>query len=171
MLVIPLLSTVIAIGVIPYVSNWAYWASLEYKKKRRTMKEDYEKGRILTFEESAKIINDLNQSEEKFLKIIAQKEDASDEEDEVIENSDIQALIDSGDLNAEEEAELREYLARQDEDDEEPKEINLDEVRSMLENNELDSEEEQELSAYLKSKEQVVKKPKTFIKSDDVYLN
>ena len=74
MLVIPLLSTVIAIGVIPYVSNWAYWASLEYKKKRRTMKEDYEKGRILTFEESAKIINDLNQSEEKFLKIIAQKE-------------------------------------------------------------------------------------------------
>ena len=38
------------------------------------MKEDYEKGRILTFEESAKIINDLNQSEEKFLKIIAQKE-------------------------------------------------------------------------------------------------
>lgn len=70
----PAASTAIIIGLVPLLSNGAYWLTLEYQQWRTNKKREYEKDRLLTIEESTAILNDMALAEEKFVKTINKKD-------------------------------------------------------------------------------------------------
>ena len=62
----PLLSTVILLTLIPFVSNGAYWLSLKFEKWRVDNKNEIEKKQLLTLEQSIQLRGQIIESERKF---------------------------------------------------------------------------------------------------------
>lgn len=70
----PLLSTVILITLVPFISNGAYWLTFKFKKWRIDQKNLIEKKQLLTLEQSIQIREELLEQEAKFEKSLSNKE-------------------------------------------------------------------------------------------------
>jgi hypothetical protein len=70
----PLASTILLILVVPFISNGAYWISLKFDKWRHDKKNEIEKNRLLTVEQSAQILSETARVQEEFGRIISQKD-------------------------------------------------------------------------------------------------
>lgn len=70
----PILSTVIIITLMPFVSNAAFWFSLKFEKWKYDQKNAIERSKLLTIEQSIQIRNEIFQQEEQFSKVLLQKD-------------------------------------------------------------------------------------------------
>jgi hypothetical protein len=71
----PLLSTLILLTLIPFVSNGAYWLSLKFEKWRVDNKNEIEKKQLLTLEQSIQLRGQIIESERKFDSLLQNKND------------------------------------------------------------------------------------------------
>lgn len=71
----PILSTVILLTLIPFVSNGAYWLSLKFEKWRVDNKNEIEKKQLLTLEQSIQLRGQIIESERKFDSLLQNKND------------------------------------------------------------------------------------------------
>ncbi|MDP5198565.1 hypothetical protein [Flavobacterium sp. DG2-3] len=69
----PLISTVILLTVIPFLTNGAYWLDLKFTTWRINQKNDIEGKKLLTLEQSIKLRSDLRELEENFEKLLERK--------------------------------------------------------------------------------------------------
>lgn len=65
---LPLISSALLITVVPFISNGAYWLSLKFDKWRSDKKNEIERSKLLTLEQSIQIRNEMSEQEEKFKK-------------------------------------------------------------------------------------------------------
>ena len=70
----PLLSTLILITLIPFISNGAFWLSLNFEKWRVNSKNKIEKKQLLTLEQSLQLRQQLLDYERKFESLLNQKD-------------------------------------------------------------------------------------------------
>tara|TARA_R110001592_G_scaffold4080_1_gene22866 strand:- start:1566 stop:2330 length:765 start_codon:yes stop_codon:yes gene_type:complete len=71
----PLLSTLILLTVIPFISNGAYWLSLKFEKWRVDNKNEIEKKQLLTLEQSIQLRGQIIESERNFDSLLQNKND------------------------------------------------------------------------------------------------
>tara|TARA_R110000764_G_scaffold240099_1_gene342530 strand:- start:57 stop:821 length:765 start_codon:yes stop_codon:yes gene_type:complete len=71
----PLLSTLILLTIIPFISNGAYWLSLKFEKWRVDNKNAIEKKQLLTLEQSIQLREQIIDSERKFDSLLQNKND------------------------------------------------------------------------------------------------
>lgn len=69
----PLISSLLLITLIPFVSNGAYWLSLKFNKWKRDEKIKIEMKQLLTLEQSIELREQLSKQEEKFEKLLENK--------------------------------------------------------------------------------------------------
>lgn len=70
----PIISTIILITIMPLIANGAYWLSLRYDKWKYDKKNEVERSKLLTIEQSIQIRNEISEQEERFSKLVAQKD-------------------------------------------------------------------------------------------------
>jgi hypothetical protein len=71
----PLLSTLLLLTLIPFISNGAYWLSLKFEKWRVDSKNEIEKKQLLTLEQSIQLREQIIDSERKFDSLLQNKND------------------------------------------------------------------------------------------------
>ena len=81
----PLLSTLILLTVIPFISNGAYWLSLKFEKWRVDNKNEIEKKQLLTLEQSIQLREQIIESERKFDSLLQNKNDEIEQLKGIIE--------------------------------------------------------------------------------------
>lgn len=69
----PLISTVILITIIPFVSNGAYWISIMFLKWKKDKKNEVEKNQLLSLEQSINLREQIANQELKFATLIEDK--------------------------------------------------------------------------------------------------
>ncbi|MCD0464233.1 hypothetical protein [Flavobacterium sp. ENC] len=69
----PLISTLILLTIIPFVTNGAYWLDLKFTTWRVNQKNEIEGKRLLTLEQSIKLRSELRELEENFEKLLDKK--------------------------------------------------------------------------------------------------
>ena len=69
----PLISTIILITIIPFFVNGAYWVSLSFANWRLTQKNLIEKKQLLTVEQSIELREQILKQEERFSKLVDDK--------------------------------------------------------------------------------------------------
>lgn len=69
----PLISTVLLLTVFPFISNGAYWLSMMFNNWRIQQKNIIEKKQLLTVEQSIELREQILQQEERFSKLILDK--------------------------------------------------------------------------------------------------
>lgn len=74
----PLLSVLVLITVVPFISNGAFWFSLKFKKWRVDQKNEIEKKQLITVEQSISIRTELRDKEIEFEKVLTKKNDEVD---------------------------------------------------------------------------------------------
>lgn len=73
-LLIPFLISFGVLGIIPIISNGAFWLSLKYKVWKINKKREIEKPVLLTFKESVELKEEIQSQEEKFYKLNIEKD-------------------------------------------------------------------------------------------------
>lgn len=71
----PLISTLVLITLIPFVSNGAYWLYLKFNRWKIDKKNEVEKKQLLSFEKSLAIRKELKDKEIEFEKLLSDKEE------------------------------------------------------------------------------------------------
>jgi hypothetical protein len=71
----PLLSTLILLTLIPFLSNGAYWLSLKFEKWKVDSKNKIEKQQLLTLAQSIELRGQIIESERKFESLLQNKND------------------------------------------------------------------------------------------------
>lgn len=69
----PLLSTLVLLTLVPFISNGAYWLSLKFNKWKRDEKMKIEMKQLLTIEQSIELREQLSMQEERFEKLLENK--------------------------------------------------------------------------------------------------
>lgn len=72
-LVLPMLSALILITIVPFLSNGAYWLSLTFNKWRIDQKNIIDKKQLLSIEQSIELREEISKQEERFAKFIENK--------------------------------------------------------------------------------------------------
>lgn len=70
----PILSTIILITIIPFISNGAYWISLKFEQWRIDNKHKIERKQLLTLEQSIQLREQLLDYEKKFETLLKEKD-------------------------------------------------------------------------------------------------
>lgn len=70
----PILSTIIIITVIPFLSNGAFWLNLKFKKWRVDEKNKIEDKQLLSIEQSIDIRKELREKEKDFQELLSKKD-------------------------------------------------------------------------------------------------
>ena len=70
----PLISTVVFVCIVPFLSNGAYWLSLKFNKWRIDKRNSVEQKQLLTLEQSSALRNELLVTEKKSQELIEAKE-------------------------------------------------------------------------------------------------
>jgi len=83
----PLLSTLILLTLIPFVSNGAYWLSLKFEKWRIDNKNEIEKKQLLTLEQSIQLREQIIESEKRFDTLLQDKNDEIRQLKELVDQS------------------------------------------------------------------------------------
>ena len=69
----PLVSTIVFLTLIPFISNGAYWLSLKFNKWKIEQKNQIENKQLLTVEQSIQLREDIRNQEDRFNKILEDK--------------------------------------------------------------------------------------------------
>jgi hypothetical protein len=69
----PLISTLILLTIIPFISNGAYWLNLKFDNWRKNKKSEVEKKQLLSLEQSIEIREQLLNQENRFEKLLENK--------------------------------------------------------------------------------------------------
>ncbi len=69
----PLISTVLLLTIVPFISNGAYWLSLRFIKWRREQKNKVELKQLLTLEQSIELREQIFNQEKRIEKILTDK--------------------------------------------------------------------------------------------------
>lgn len=72
-LIYPLLSTVVLITIIPFLSNGAFWLSLNFNKWKVDQKNIVDKKQLLSLEQSILLREEISKQEERFGKLVETK--------------------------------------------------------------------------------------------------
>jgi len=72
-LIYPLISTLVIITIIPFVSNGTFWLSLKFNKWKVDQKNIVEKKQLLTLEQSISLREEIAKQEERFGKLVENK--------------------------------------------------------------------------------------------------
>ena len=83
----PILSTIILITIIPFISNGAYWISLKFEQWRIDNKHKIERKQLLTLEQSIQLREQLLDYEKKFETLLKEKDEEIKELKLLIEKS------------------------------------------------------------------------------------
>ncbi len=70
----PIVSTILIIGIVPFITNTAYWITLLFDQWRLNKKIGVEKKQLLTLEQSLQIRAEMQSSEEKYEKLLQNKD-------------------------------------------------------------------------------------------------
>ncbi|WP_372640228.1 hypothetical protein [Ancylomarina sp.] len=70
----PLLSTLVLITLIPFVTNGAYWLHLKFNQWKINQKNEIEKKQLLTLAQSIEIRRELKEKETEFDELLSKKE-------------------------------------------------------------------------------------------------
>lgn len=70
---LPIMSTIVLLTIIPFVSNGAYWLSIKFNKWKVDQKNSVDKKQLLTIEQSIELREEVSKQEEKFIKLIENK--------------------------------------------------------------------------------------------------
>lgn len=84
---VPIISTIILITIIPFISNGAYWISLKFEQWRIDNKHIIERKQLLTLEQSIQLREQLLDYEKKFETLLKQKDEEIRELKLLIEKS------------------------------------------------------------------------------------
>ena len=71
----PLISTILILTLVPFLTNGAYWITLIFDEWRNTKKNEIEGKRLLTLEQSIMLRTELQDQEESFDKLLKGKND------------------------------------------------------------------------------------------------
>ncbi|MCX6246177.1 MAG: hypothetical protein NTW10_00450 [Bacteroidetes bacterium] len=71
----PLISTLIILTLLPFVTNGAYWITLYFDTWRIKKKNDIEKNQLLTLEQSVQLRMEVQSIQEKFDKLVTSKDE------------------------------------------------------------------------------------------------
>jgi len=71
--VYPILSTIILLTVIPFLSNGAFWLSLKFNKWKVDQKNVVDKKKLLSLEQSINLREEIARQEERFAKLVDNK--------------------------------------------------------------------------------------------------
>ncbi|TMU57119.1 hypothetical protein [Flagellimonas algicola] len=71
----PLISTVILITIIPFISNGAYWLNLRFSQWKIDQKKIIEKKQLLSIEQSIKLREQFSDMEKRFDNLLSEKND------------------------------------------------------------------------------------------------
>lgn len=71
----PLISTIVLLTIIPFITNGAYWLSLKFQQWRLDQKNVIERKQLLTIEQSIQLREEISIQEEKFEKFLKEKSD------------------------------------------------------------------------------------------------
>jgi hypothetical protein len=69
----PLISTIILLTVVPFITNGAYWLSLQFTKWRKDQKIKIDKQQLLTLEQSMELREQVLEQEIRFDKLLKNK--------------------------------------------------------------------------------------------------
>jgi hypothetical protein len=69
----PILSTIILITLVPFLSNGAYWMSIKFLKWKKDIKNEIEKNQLLSIEQSTQLREQIANQELRFLNLIDNK--------------------------------------------------------------------------------------------------
>lgn len=70
----PLASVVVLLTIIPFITNGAYWLSLKFDKWRYDKRAEIENKQLLTIEQSLSLRMEMREQEERFGRIMSNKE-------------------------------------------------------------------------------------------------
>lgn len=82
----PIVSTIIILTIIPFISNGAYWLSLKFKKWRIEQKNIVEKKQLLSIEQSIQLREQIMNMDKKFESILSGKNNEISQLNLLIEN-------------------------------------------------------------------------------------
>ncbi|OIV42758.1 hypothetical protein [Flavobacterium johnsoniae] len=71
--IFPLLSSIIIITLVPFMTNGAYWLSLKFNKWRVDQKKIVDRKQLLTIEQSIELREQISKQEERFAKLVDDK--------------------------------------------------------------------------------------------------
>jgi len=97
----PLISTVVLITIIPFLVNGAYWVSLSFANWRLTQKNLIEKKQLLTVEQSIELREQILKQEERFSKLVDDKNLEIEQLKEIINDYDSSKTTTIEDTNEE----------------------------------------------------------------------
>jgi hypothetical protein len=100
----PILSTIILLTIIPFVSNGAYWLSLKFEKWRVDNKNEIEKKQLLTLEQSIQLREQIIESERKFDSLLQNKNDEIKQLKGIIEEKESGKNVKTGFIEKDSEA-------------------------------------------------------------------
>lgn len=101
LLTYPLISTAILITLIPFLANGTYWISLSFANWRLTQKNLIEKKQMLTVEQSIELREQILKQEERFSKLVDDKNLEIEQLNKIISNHD-STVTETKDINNEE---------------------------------------------------------------------
>jgi len=74
LIIYPILSTLVILLIIPFISNGAYWTNLKFKNWRQKKRNNIENKQLLTLEQSIEIRKELKQKEFEYEEILQKRE-------------------------------------------------------------------------------------------------
>ncbi len=88
----PLVSTLLLLTLIPFISNGAYWLNLKFEKWKKDKKNQVEKKQLLTVEQSMEIREQLLNQENRFEKLLEDKNNEINQLRTIIDESQSKSL-------------------------------------------------------------------------------
>ncbi|MBN1971553.1 MAG: hypothetical protein JW870_19470 [Candidatus Delongbacteria bacterium] len=86
LLIYPLISTIVLLTVVPFISNGAYWLSLKFNKWKKDKKIAIEMKQLLTLEQSMELREQIAEQEERFEKLLENRNQEIKQLKVIIEN-------------------------------------------------------------------------------------
>lgn len=117
----PLISTVVLLTLTPFLVNGSYWISLSFANWRLNQKNLIEKKQLLTVEQSIELREQILKQEERFLKLVEDKNLEIEQLKEIIseyDSSKVETIEDNND-------ELKELASRFKNNNEEMETLNI----------------------------------------------
>lgn len=73
LLTFPLISTIVLITVVPFISNGAYWLALRFRKWRIDQRNEIEMKQLLTIEQSIELREEIRNQQNRFEELLKDK--------------------------------------------------------------------------------------------------
>lgn len=73
LIIYPIISTIILLTIIPFLSNGAYWLSIKFESWKSRHKNLIESKQLLTIEQSIELREQISKQEERFSKLVQDK--------------------------------------------------------------------------------------------------